>query len=133
MKKKPKDKTHPYTEERRKYKRITKNFLLTYFEKENPTKKYEITQLKNISMGGICFITTQAFEKSTHLCISLETPYLSETTYLEGLVLKSHEKATNLLYETRLQFACLDPQAEFVISKLIEFFMNGDAAKNEEN
>ena len=114
-------------EERRKYKRIKKNFLLTYYDKADPSKEYEITQLKNISMGGMCFITNQSFEPSIILAIKLRTPFLSDTTYIEGVVLESHEKVGELLYETRLQFQQLNPQAEFLLAKLIEFFIhNGE-------
>ena len=110
---------------RRQYQRIHKNFILTYFEKDDPTKKYEITQLKNISLGGICFITSKAFAPSTLIGIELKTPYLSDTTYLEGLVLESHEKIKGILYETRLKFNPLNAQAEFLLAKLIDFFVNG--------
>ena len=113
-------------EERRLHKRIKKNFILTYFDVNNPSVKFEITQLKNISKGGICFITTRSFPSSARIGIELKTPYLSGTTYLEGTVLESHEKIKNLLYETRLEFSSLEAPAEFLLNKLIEYFVNGD-------
>lgn len=112
--------------ERRRYKRIKKNFILTYYDKNTPHQKFEITQLKNISLGGICFVTTKKFEPGTAIGIELKTPYLADTTYLEGYVLESHEKVKNMIFETRLKFALLNPQAEFLLSKVIEFFMNGE-------
>lgn len=116
----------PLKEERRRHKRIKKNFILTYFEVSNPSQKFEITQLKNIGKGGICFITTRPFPASTKIGIELKTPYLSGTTYLEGIALESHEKIKNLLYETRLQFTSVEPQAEFLLNKVIEYFTNGE-------
>ena len=95
--------------ERRNYVRIKKNFILSYFDKDRPDEKYEITQLKNISMGGMCYVTSRKFNYGTSMGIELKTPYLSDTTYLEGVVLESHEKVKNMLYETRLQFNFLDP------------------------
>lgn len=115
------------SEERRRHKRIKKNFILTYFDVSNPSQKFEITQLKNIGKGGICFITTRSFASATKIGIELKTPYLSGTTYLEGVVLESHEKIKNLLYETRLQFTSVEPQAEFLLNKVIEFFTNGES------
>ncbi|MDO8580598.1 MAG: PilZ domain-containing protein [Candidatus Omnitrophota bacterium] len=56
-------------EERRKYKRINKNFILTYYEKIKPKERYEVTQMKNISLGGMCFITTQAYPPSTLIAV----------------------------------------------------------------
>lgn len=109
--------------ERRQYPRVNKNFVLSYFTQTHPDKKIEITQLKNISQGGMCFITTQSFAPDTALSIELKTPFISETTCLQGRVLKSHEKAEGLLYETRLQFTELSPHGQFLLDKLIEFIV----------
>ena len=125
MDKPPKDDKSSHLE-RRQYKRVNKNFILNYIEKAHPEKRYEITQLKNISMGGLCFVTSHEFPAGTILGIELKTPYLSDTTYLEGEILESHEKVKNTIYETRLQFSSLSSEAEFLLSKIIEFFMNGD-------
>ena len=109
------------SDERRKYKRLDKHYVLTYFRNDKPDQKFELTQLRNISKGGLCFITTQAFEPKAELGIELKTPFLSETTYLEGEVLQSHEKANGMLFETRLQFKFLNPQAVLLLNKLVEF------------
>ena len=124
----PKNEEEKIAVERRRHKRIRRNFILTYFEKNDPSQKYEITQLKNISAGGMCFVTTQQFAPKTLISVELKTPYLSDTTYLEGMVLESHEKAKGVLYETRLQFTELNAQASFIIEKLVEFFNKGDNA-----
>jgi len=112
--------------ERRSHKRLKKNFILKYFNPETPTEKYEISQLKNISMGGMCFITTFKFNTGTPLGIALKTPYISDITYLQGKVLESHEKIKDMLYETRLQFDQLNSQAEFLLPKMIEYFLDGE-------
>ena len=108
--------------ERRHYIRISKSFILSYFEISKPEHKYEITQLKNISLGGMCFISTRSFDADTKLGIELKTPYLAGTTYLEGTVLGSHEKMKNKIYETRMRFEELDTEAKVLLEKLIEFF-----------
>lgn len=115
-----------FDKDRRHYVRIKKNFILTYYSKDDPTQKHEISQLKNISLGGMCFVTTNALEKSLKIGIELKTPYLADTTYIEGLVLESHEKVKDMIYETRLQFGSLDAQAEFLLTKLVEIFIHGD-------
>ncbi len=117
--------------ERRNSQRIHKNFILSYFDKANPEQRYELTQMKNIGMGGMCFIASQKFEPYTKIGIELTTPYLAETTYLEGIVLGSHEKVKDMIYETRLKFECLDSQAEFLLVRLIEFFSNGEQASHD--
>ena len=118
-------------EEKRRHKRLNKNFIMTYYEKSKPNDKYEMTQLKNISMGGLCFVTTKGFAPGTTLGIDLHTPYLSDVTHLEGVVLESHEKVKGILYETRIQLSFLDVQAEYLMAKLIEFFMHNGDKKRE--
>ena len=127
-----KDKEPPFQEKRR-FKRIKKNFILTYFELEHPKRKYEISQLKNISMGGMCFITTKQYEAHTKLGIELKTPYLSGTTYLEGRVLQSHAKVVKMIFETRLQFDALTKDAEFLLTELIEYFLNDQGITYEQD
>ncbi len=116
-------------EERRKYKRINKSFILTYYDKSNPQEKYEITQLRNIGMGGMCFVTTRTFPSGTHLFIDLKTPYLTDITHIHGSVQESHEKVKDMLYETRLKFEHLNAEAEYVIAKLMEVFLEGEPAE----
>ena len=109
-------------EERRQYERIKKSFILSYYDPETPDYKFEITQLKNISFGGMCFITGQNYEPSTKLGIELKTPYLAGTTHLEGVVLGSNEKMKGAIYETRLQFGPLEAEAKVLLGKLIKLF-----------
>ena len=121
-----KDDNRIFRKDRRKYHRIEKNFILTYFFVGSAEHKYEITQLKNISKGGMCFITSYAIPGGTPLKIELRTPYLSESTHLEGTVIESHEKIANILYETRLEFGELNQKAMYLLDKLVEFFVNGE-------
>ncbi len=108
--------------ERRRYLRIKKHFILSYYDQKNPDKKFEATQLKNISLGGMCFLTSLRYEPGTQISVELKTPYLTGTTHLDGSVLESQEKMKNILYETRLVFNKLKPEAEFVINKIIDYF-----------
>ncbi|MDP2654473.1 MAG: PilZ domain-containing protein [Candidatus Omnitrophota bacterium] len=117
--------------ERRKYKRIQKHFILSYFDLLDPQIRFDASQLKNISLGGMCFVTSRPFSPGTRLGIELKTPFLAELTYLEGVVLGSNEKLKNIIYETRLKFENLTPQAEFVINKLIQYFEKGDRESDE--
>ncbi len=111
--------SHP---ERRRYHRIQKNFILTYYDMANPDHRFEATQLKNISLGGMCLITSKGFPAHTVLAIELKTPFLLELTHLEGLVLESHEKVKDIIYETRLEFKNLSLDAEYLLNKLVEHF-----------
>ncbi len=114
-------------DERRRFKRIKKNFILTYFISDRPHERHEITQLKDISLGGMCFITSKKLEPGCQVSVELRTPYLTEFTHIVGSVLESHEKATNLIYNTRIHFDVLNPEGEVLISKLMSIL---DGEKN---
>lgn len=118
-------------EERRKHLRIKKNFIMSYYLEGEPSVRYKVTQLKNISKGGMCFITAQQYAKGTRLIVELRTPYLVDITRMEGTVLESHEKLSEIIYETRIQFGALTPPAEFLISKLEELFKKGIQGSHE--
>ena len=111
--------------ERRRDIRIKKSFIISYHDKQDPSVKHDVSQIRNISLGGSCFISSHYCAPSTKMGIELKTPYLAGTVHLDGTVLESHEKIPNLLYETRLVFEPLTPQAEFVLNKIVEYFKEG--------
>ncbi|MFA5060295.1 MAG: PilZ domain-containing protein [Candidatus Omnitrophota bacterium] len=116
--------------ERRRYIRITKHFIISYFDRNDPAVKHDVSQVRNISLGGICFITSVQYAPSTKLAIELKTPYLSDTAHMEGTVLESSEKITGMIYETRLVFSPLAPQVEIILKRVIETFLKMKEEKN---
>ncbi len=118
-------------EERRQYLRIQKHFILSYYDIDDPSTKHDITQLKNISLGGMCFVASHYYKPGIKIAIDLKTPYLAGTVHLTGVVLQSHEKITNILYEIRMAFHQLNPQSEFVLNKIVEYYKEGNHAKHE--
>ena len=111
-----------FGDERRKYHRINKHFVLSYFDLNDPMVRHDASQLKNISLGGMCLITARVFTPATRLGIELKTPFLSEFIYLEGTVIECKEKIRNIIYETHLRFDQLPLPSQIVLKKLIEHF-----------
>lgn len=111
--------------ERRKYPRISKHFLLSYWDINDPMAKHNASQLKNIGVGGLCLITPKALSAGTRLGIELKTPFLSEFIHLKGTVLESKVTIKDIIYETRVEFDT-DP-AQKILEKLIEHFRNEKA------
>lgn len=108
--------------DRRKYKRIKKHFILTYWDMADARVKHDASQMKNISLGGMCLITAKPFDTGASLAIEMKTPFISDLTHLEGKVLGSLEKIKNVIYETRVEFYPLSAQAEFVLKKMMEYY-----------
>jgi hypothetical protein len=112
-------------DERRKHVRVDRNFILTYTDKLTPNVKNEITQLRNISRGGMCFVATRSFEKSTVLLIEMRTPFTTGSIMLEGIVLESRERIKGMIYDVRLQFQNLPPQASDILEKIEYYGIKG--------
>ena len=108
--------------EKRKYPRINKHFILSYFDLNDPLVRHDASQLKNISLGGLCLITSKVYPQGTRLGIELRTPFLSDFIHLRGTVLESKEKIKHIIYETRLQFDEVPEKTAVVLQKLIEHF-----------
>ncbi len=106
---------------RRKHVRIYRNYILSYHLKGKGNVKYEMSQVNNISKGGINFTVTAPFEVGSELVIELKTPFLNDHVVLEGAVLDSREKIQGLLYEVRVQFHDLSPEAQEVLAKIEQY------------
>ena len=118
-------------EERRRYKRIEKHFMLTYYAQEDPQHRYDASQLKNISLGGMCLITSLPFGQSTVLNIELKTPFQSELTHLVGVVLGSQEKIKDIIYETHLEFLDLSEDAKQILAQIVSHFDKEESESHE--
>jgi hypothetical protein len=107
--------------ERRQFIRIKKNYIIRFCEKSNPSLKFEVSQVENISKGGLCFTSTMPFEDGADIAIELRTPYVADTIYLEGHVLNSKETVKGLLYANRLKFHDVSSESEDVLDKIEKY------------
>ena len=118
--------------ERRRYERLQKKFVITYHPADEPEVSYDISQIKNISLGGMCFVATRTYAPGTKLAIALQTPFIWDRLSLPAEVLESKEMAKDLIYETRVAFAALDDNAKHYLGKTIEVFMKKEKEKEKE-
>jgi len=109
---------HNPSDERRKSLRTYRNFILSYHEKGNSIIKHDVSQVNNVSTGGLSFSTTHAVEKGTILTVDLKTPFIADSIRLEGIVLESREKVPEMIYEIRLQFQGIPQQVLTVLEKI---------------
>ncbi len=109
--------------ERRHYVRIEKPFIIAYYDKSDPDVKHNVSQLRNISMGGMAIVTAQAYAPETRIAIELKTPFISDMIRIDGVVLESKEKIAGIIFETRLKFESLNPEATLVLKKIVETFL----------
>lgn len=103
--------------ERRKHQRVYRNFILSYSLKGN-NALIDVSQINNISQGGVSFIATHPFKQGQELIISLQTPLLSQAIVMEGEVLGSIEKVNGMIYDVRVKFHPLSALAEETLKKI---------------
>lgn len=108
--------------ERRKFSRIDARFIVSYriFDENN---NVDITQTKNISLGGMLLTTNKQFEKGTNLALEIRLPFDPNPIMLIGKVLESREITRNLIYDTRIMFLAVDEKHRKVINETVGYYL----------
>ena len=106
---------------RRKYVRIYRNFILLYRLKGQENIVYEMSQVNNISRGGVNFSSTVLLTVGGELSIEIKTPFLNDKVNLEGVVLECKEKIPNLIYGVRVEFKNVSAQVNDVLVKIEQY------------
>ena len=112
--------TEPF-KNRRQFVRVYRNFILTCYSLASPSAKREMSQINNISQGGMSFSVTEPLPVGEQLGIELKTPFLADSAYLQGEVLECREKIPQLIYEVRLQFKNLSAAAKEILVKVEQY------------
>ncbi|MFA6384850.1 MAG: PilZ domain-containing protein [Candidatus Omnitrophota bacterium] len=111
--------------ERRKDERIKANFIVSY-RILNEIDNIDITQTKNLALGGMLLTTTSAFDKGTNLAIEIRLPFERSPIMLIGKVIESVEITKDLIYDTRLEFMAIDENHRSIISKTVNYYVGKD-------
>ena len=80
--------------ERRKYARINARFIVSYRILEE-NDKTDISQTKNLSLGGMLLTTNRKLEQGTNLALEIRVPFDPNPIMLIGKVLESKEITKN--------------------------------------
>ena len=98
--------------------RIYRNFILSYHEKGKAIIKHHVSQVNNISKGGMSFSSTYPLKQGAVIMIDLKTLFIADSIRLEGVVLECSEKIPEMIYEIRLQFQETPAQVLSVLEKI---------------
>lgn len=110
-------------QERRKYQRINKKFIVTY-KHADQVDAYDITQTKNVSLGGMLISTHLNFKPGTILALETNLPFINEKIVIYAKVIESKEIVKDLVYDTRLCFEELEERSKVSLEKAINFYLN---------
>ncbi|MDD5561388.1 MAG: PilZ domain-containing protein [Candidatus Omnitrophica bacterium] len=108
--------------EKRKNPRADGRFIVSYRVMEN-TGIYDITQTKNLSLGGMLLTTNCPFTPGTNLALEIRLPFDPNSIMLIGKVLESKEISKGLIYDTRLVFLAIDERHRKVIGETVGYYM----------
>ncbi|MCM8795617.1 MAG: PilZ domain-containing protein [Candidatus Omnitrophica bacterium] len=108
--------------ERRKHPRIDARFIVSYriFDEND---NIDISQTKNLSLGGMLLTTNRKFEEGTKLALEIRLPFDPNPIMLMAKVVESKEITKNLIYDTRLEFLAVDERHRDVIVQTVEFYL----------
>jgi hypothetical protein len=107
--------------EKRKHPRVEARFIVSYRILEEESKR-DITQTKNLSLGGMLLTTNRQFEIGTNLALEIKLPFDPNPIMLVGKVLESREIVKNLIYDTRLMFLAIDEIHRAIIGNTVSHY-----------
>ena len=105
-------------DERRKHLRIYRNFIVSYREKSKADSLNQVSQVNNVSKGGVSFSSTYPLKQGDILIVDLKAPFISDDIHLEGFVVDCREKVSGMIYEIRLQFQDVPEQVLAALDKI---------------
>lgn len=108
--------------ERRKSVRVSRRFIVSY-RILHDIDNADISQTKNLSLGGMLLTTNKQFDVGTNLALEIRLPFDPNPIMLIGKVLESREITKNLIYDTRMMFLAVDEKHKKVISETVDYYI----------
>lgn len=105
--------------ERRKFKRIKGTFIVSYAPIKGEEVKFDVSQTRDLSEGGLMFVSGRKFEKDIILKIKLRLPEFLDYVIVKARVVGAKQLAKGPMYETRAQFIEMDEKIRGAIRKLV--------------
>jgi hypothetical protein len=107
--------------ERRKHQRIMARFVVSYriMDEQN---NLDITQTKNMGLGGMLLTTNRSFALGTNLALEIRLPFDPNPIMMIGRVVESREVTKDLIYDTRIAFLAIDERHRKVISQTVDYY-----------
>jgi len=108
--------------ERRRHARINARFIVSYRILEE-VNNVDITQTKNLSLGGMLLTTNKKFTIGTNLALEIRLPFDPNPIMIIAKVMDSSEISKDLIYDTRLLFLAVDERHRNVIKETVDYYI----------
>lgn len=109
--------------ESRKTPRINCHFIVHY-RNTDEGQHTDVSQLKNLSLGGALFTSSQYLEKGSVVVLKIKLPNSFSPIVSSAKVIESHEIVKGLIYDTRVAFSPLQQYDSEKLSHLVGDFLN---------
>jgi len=116
------------SEERRRAIRINPSIFIQYcLDLNNPSKKWDITSVKNLSETGVCIITGKPFEANCDIEIRFKLPSRPfEPVDVMGRVVESNASGFGNSYITRVEFKDLKDDIKQLFHDYIDWVLQNE-------
>jgi len=108
--------------ERRRHPRINARFIVSYRILDE-IDNVDISQTKNLSLGGMLLTTNKRFSIGTNLALEIRLPFDPNPIMIIAKVLDSREISKDLIYDTRLIFLAVDERHRKVIEETVDYYI----------
>lgn len=108
--------------ERRRAPRISGRFIVSY-RVLSDADNVDITQTKNLSLGGMLLTTNRPFNAGINLALEIRLPFDPDPIMIVAKVIESHEITKNLIYDTRLMFITVDEKHKKIIHQTVDYYL----------
>ena len=115
--------------ERRKHPRVAGRFIVSY-RIMNDSDNIDISQTKNLCMGGMLLTTNMKFDTGVNLALEIRLPFDPHPIMIIGRVLESREIMKDMIYDTRIEFIAVDERHRKIISETVGYYIKKE--KEEE-
>jgi len=112
-------------QDRRKHPRVSSRFIVSYRIMDE-INNVDVTQTKNLSLGGMLLTTNRQFAPGTNLALEIRLPFDPHPIMLIGRVVESRVIMKDMIYDTRMEFLAIDERHRKVIGETVEYYMKKD-------
>lgn len=108
--------------DRRRHPRIAGRFIVSYRILDE-ADNVDISQTKNLSLGGMLLTTNRQFQAGTKLALEIRLPFDPDPIVLIARVIESREITKNLIYDTRLDFLAVDEKHRKSMNETVDYYL----------
>jgi c-di-GMP-binding flagellar brake protein YcgR len=110
-------------EARRKFPRTSHTYTISFKRHDEPDANWDISNSRNLSLGGALFLSSRPFSPETLLDIRLKIPTDNRQCCCKAKVVRCEGPFNNTFYKIAVCFTEIDPDYAEKIGMSVGFFL----------